>query len=564
MPKPKPMPSMVLALSIALTSICSELAPAQTTAPVTASQARIQWMLNNTVRAYDAIGMRDPKWDDPARRTLEAAATIWTCSPRRNGDEDFIVMDCSDAAIKAGCRDPLVIYARARSIRLYGSSPAEIATLQQGMADAFRASKYSAITKCFGYLRAAEIDVEANPGNEKVRAASCTLLEEALALLPEVIADPALPRCELGSTLVAFGDASDAVEGNRPTMRERVIEVMETSSLPTAQVWAARGDAALHDAERAGGGGFVDAAGAKGLSPMELKRAEGRDLLRKAWELDPNDFETAFFQLNAEIDDSHGRAAMEYWFAAATKLDPDDQRPYTAKLNWLKPDCHGSVEEMLKFGRECAATGRWSGLVPLVLVDAHCELARESVNGYTPAPHREYFANNPKIWEEIKPIYDRYLQEHDASYYHKTRYAVIAAFSGKWKEANSLFRSMPSKQLHPNVLYDNDALDALVREAGRESRKLSEASIGALGKLPINNVVVSARWGGGEHWVDVTARLKQWVAGGDEFWADNDTLGSDPTPGWRKHLEITYTKDGKPKTMSIDEDQKVPTENLRP
>jgi len=34
-------------------------------------------------------------------------------------------------------------------------------------------------------------------------------------------------------------------------------------------------------------------------------------------------------------------------------------------------------------------------------------------------------------------------------------------------------------------------------------------------------------------------------------------LGADPTPGWRKHLEISYAKDGRKKKLSVDEDKNV-------
>jgi hypothetical protein len=467
---------MVLAFSVACVSFYSELAFAQTTAPAEPSQLRMQWMLDTTVGAYEAAGTKNPKWDALARRILEAAGRTWGHSPRLNGDEDAIVMYGSLDAIKAGCRDPLVIYARARSITFYGAKPAELEGLQKGMADAFRASKYPAIRKCFGFLRAAQVDVQAAPGDDKVRAASQALVEEAMALLPEVFADPRMPREQLGGVFGVVDDASEVVEGDRAALHERAVKLMEASSLPRAAVLFARGEMAIHDGWRARGGGFADTVTPDGWRTLQLKMGEGRDLLRQSWELDANDFETAQLQLDAETHDSHGREAMEYWFAIATKLDPDDQRPYAAKLNWLTPKWHGSANEMLAFGRECVGGGRWSGLVPLVLVDAYWELGRESGDGYTPAPPREYFASDPNIWEEIKPIYDRYLQEPDASSYHKTRYAVIAAYSGKWKEANALFKSMHSDHLNPAVLYDNRALDALVKETADESRKLSEAN----------------------------------------------------------------------------------------
>ena len=555
----------LVAAALTLSGIPLHAQPAESEA--SPSQLRMQWMLDTTLGAYATAGTKDPKWDDLAYRVLEAAGRTWGRSPRRNGDEDIVVMFSSKDAINAGCRDPLVVYARARSITFYNAKPDEVLKLQEGMADAFRASKYPAIRKCYGFLRAAQVQVIAAPEDQKVRDASHALVEEAMALLPEVFADPRLPRQDLVATLEMVGEVGETLEGNRDALRSRAVELMEKSIQPKAAMLTAKGELDIFDGWAARGGGFANTVTPQGWRSLREKMATGRALLNDAWALDPKDFEVARMQLDAETHDSHGREEMEKWFTAATKLDPDDQRPYKAKLNWLEPKWHGSIEDILAFGRECAATERWSGLVPLILVDAHWAAGTYGGQGHGPAPHREYFQNDPKIWDEIKPIYDRYLQESDASNFHRTRYAVIAAYSGHWREANVLFRSMRSELRGPEVLYDNDALAALVKEAAIEARKASEAeraARAAAGTLAPTDFILSARWGGGDHWADATTQVKDRVSIDDDFWADNETLGSDPTPGWKKHLEIIYKTDGKEKKVSIDEDAKVAKGRIKP
>lgn len=74
------------------------------------------------------------------------------------------------------------------------------------------------------------------------------------------------------------------------------------------------------------------------------------------------------------------------------------------------------------------------------------------------------------------------------------------------------------------------------------------------GNAPVLKII-SARWGGGNNWKDVTERAQEayaknaltWV------WATTDYLKADPTPGWRKKLEIQYEIDNKPYKASIDE-----------
>ena len=67
--------------------------------------------------------------------------------------------------------------------------------------------------------------------------------------------------------------------------------------------------------------------------------------------------------------------------------------------------------------------------------------------------------------------------------------------------------------------------------------------------------IIQARWGGGNNWADVGVQVRRAVGEGKTVIAKPSFLGADPTPGWRKHLEITYKKDGQQKNVSIDEDR---------
>src|SRR5262249_12946180 len=68
-------------------------------------------------------------------------------------------------------------------------------------------------------------------------------------------------------------------------------------------------------------------------------------------------------------------------------------------------------------------------------------------------------------------------------------------------------------------------------------------------------LIVKARWGGGNNWSDVTKRVREAVASGATVSATLGLLIVDPTPGWRKHLEITCEQNGQRKAVSIDEGQ---------
>lgn len=69
--------------------------------------------------------------------------------------------------------------------------------------------------------------------------------------------------------------------------------------------------------------------------------------------------------------------------------------------------------------------------------------------------------------------------------------------------------------------------------------------------------IISASWGGGSHWADVTARVKELVVDRLPIWANVDTLGIDPTPGWHKQLRVTYQRDGQVTSASANEGQQL-------
>jgi hypothetical protein len=72
---------------------------------------------------------------------------------------------------------------------------------------------------------------------------------------------------------------------------------------------------------------------------------------------------------------------------------------------------------------------------------------------------------------------------------------------------------------------------------------------------PANSPIVSARWGGGKKWDDVTARVRLLTRPGAERYGpvkvNSKSLGSDPIPGRQKKLEVTYLRNGKSETVAI-------------
>ncbi len=129
-----------------------------------------------------------------------------------------------------------------------------------------------------------------------------------------------------------------------------------------------------------------------------------------------------------------------------------------------------------------------------------------------------------------------------------------------WWEASQkeLGAARDSIRLHAGDLY-TAALPGLSSQLARikidkrlaEVAKLSRPAAPAPPSVPIT--IVKARWGGGQNWSVVTPRVQAAVRRGETVWASTDFLQADPTPGWRKHLEITFVKLGRQQTIELDE-----------
>ncbi len=80
----------------------------------------------------------------------------------------------------------------------------------------------------------------------------------------------------------------------------------------------------------------------------------------------------------------------------------------------------------------------------------------------------------------------------------------------------------------------------------------------------IGNIsIISATYGSGTQFADVTARVIYWLRSPDaEFFARPEWLKADPTPGWNKALVIVYTCQGRRHIYTTGEGGKVNLDKL--
>lgn len=161
---------------------------------------------------------------------------------------------------------------------------------------------------------------------------------------------------------------------------------------------------------------------------MGQRLALAEAALTKAWELEPTLPWAATAMLTVELGQGRGLERMQTWFQRALDAFPDHYQACQAKLKYLDPKWHGSEKEMMAFARACRASENWEGLFPLIMVEAHENLAAHRKDS------QAYLAS-PPVWNEIRAAFEAYLKRNPNSVYERSRYAMRASWCQQWAEA---------------------------------------------------------------------------------------------------------------------------------
>ena len=395
-------------------------------------QSYLNFFRGHLIGEYDKVGHQDPRWDDQARKYLEAAAQYFADEKdHRDNETDLAVLTAPLES--AGCDDPMLRYQIAR----FGHkqlSPAEIDDVVNGLLQ----SKYSDFRKLGVLQWAAEVYPDnGQPRIDKVQ----NYYRQSIALWPDALkAEPNIPID------IALPWLTDLVErenkGDFP--RQQIYDLLDgalAKQLPEESLIRlnVKGVFLVKFAWDARGGGWASSVTGNGWKLFSERLADAEKTLTRCYELYPDDPHAATTMLTVELGQGQGRPRMEEWFARAIKADPGNMAACRAKMWYLAPRWYGSLEDQLEFGRQCLASGRFESRVPLMVIDAHASIA-------PPAPlfsdvPNPYYAR-PDVWADVSTAYDGYLQQHPTAWRLRAWYAHYAYIGGKWKEAADLYQSL--------------------------------------------------------------------------------------------------------------------------
>lgn len=428
-----------------------------------------KWWKRTTLDAYDAANS-DKLWPC-ARRAIVAFARSLSDDPPKTGDEASDWKTASEVALDYGCDDPLMMLVRGHYLAEAdeGSRHFEAAALLAKSATALRAdARYPAFVRCVAnYRAAAAVAVERYGPRDTAATKPTGFITVAEALLPEVAADRQLP---LNAVLWLTREVITAARNSGrdcEAMCKPLVAAMEKGGQSRSAVLTITGEYLTEYAWQARGGGTANTVTSTGWQKFGDRLRQARTAFETAWAADQKNTFAAAGMITVCMGDGSGRAEMEKWFSRALEADPGNFDACGRKLLCLEPKWGGSPSAMILFGRELTrrpADPR-AVRIPVALVNAHWTLATLQRDGDQPDP--AYFADNPDAWDDVTRVYETYLKKVPGSRYHRTRYAVVAAWAGRWDVANAQFDRLGDRA--DNSVVPPSTLKAIRDRAKRET-----------------------------------------------------------------------------------------------
>ena len=397
------------------------------------------WERQSLIAEWNRVGHKDPRWniwveDGIVNFSRNAVAA------RRAALQNF------EKAIGAGCDDAMVLYLRARS-RDPGAEtvPDELAEPYRAAAQAILASNYSAGRKMITLARYFHVgkDLPADIPAD-------TLIKLAI----EASKDSDVPRSEIWNAMYGISPklcAKDGWDGDFGRLNPAFQQAFPhqwyapyfTGIFNVYWAWNARGS------------GWADSVTPQGWRLFEGRIETAQRALQQAWKLDP--MQSAIYEQMVTVCMAKSdKAGLDLWFRRGIEANPDDYQLCQNKMNALMPRWMGSHQEMLAFGRECAATHNHYGSIPQMIVNAHELISRES-------PNAEQYVLQPEVWDDIhQALEDRLLLY--PTRHNRSRYVQWAARCGRWEVITPQCRILGNHP-DPAVFPDPAAYDAIRQKA---------------------------------------------------------------------------------------------------
>lgn len=398
---------------------------------------RLNWNKRTLREAYEKAGTKDPKWDADACEALDVTALLWSHPLDLAGNEEDRILASCEKAFRAGCRDPLILYVRARMKYAITDTPyQQVATMHVEAAQGMREAKYPAVRRAYAIMRGANYrwNMVRNK-TDVLKKEVQDLIDAACEAMPDLLRDADMPADQKIDFLEGLVSALANVMGDRGAAYEKLRPAFEAALPASSNIGlVTKGSVYVSWAWDARGGGYANTVTDDGWKKMKERLAVAKEALEEAYKIDPHTPDAALAMFSVELGQGNGRESMEVWWKRAMEADPDCFRACGHKLYYLEPKWYGSREEMVAFGHQCLETGNWPARLPFILVDAHLKASGYEDSG-------AYFAQ-PEVWKDIQAVYVPYLEKFPERHHDRSTYAKIACWAGQWKVADEQFKKL--------------------------------------------------------------------------------------------------------------------------
>ena len=401
-----------------------------------ASKKESDWLKANALAAYQKSPHRSPKWDDPAIAAINLYFSNKDAWPRTRA--------LLEKAIEAGCDDPGILLLEVRYLDYVGADPQQVIKLHKQIHDAFVDEPINAyereweilnyITALQGMARGIARTRHTNTYDDATLSTLRNLQEESLTSFPRVAKQrpPSYTLCNLATSILSNQD-----DFHRPMdqVYARIEPTLDAVLPNDPGPLVVKGIAYVRWAWQAI---EFDAAGNvtnKHEKLINERVDEAEAILKKAYQMDPNDPRAADEMMFAIIERGQPREEMEKWFKRAMDADPNSFGALTSKMYYLDPQWYGTEEDELAFAHECFASQNWQGNGPFMVSSIHMQLANESLS-------KDLYYAQPSVWRDIQRLYEPYLAANPDNVAARSDYCYFACHSKHWNVARQQFEAM--------------------------------------------------------------------------------------------------------------------------
>jgi hypothetical protein len=373
-------------------------------------QYLLAWHRFNTVEEYKRIGRKNPAWDAEAIEALEAYAAHMSGPQDLEGFERDAaaqrIAGPATKAIEAKCDDPLIRYLHAVYVTggRASESPEQLEKATGAAADALAVSDYPSIRKAFASYRATMAFWNVHGHAPKLHPRASHLIRSSVNYLCEALFDTTMPPQYAYLSCRTIVDEFDNNSSGRHDMAGSLIPTLQKCWKDHAWAEYIVGCVYLAKAWEARGVGFANTVDGAGWKTMRERLVDAEKHLKKSFEMDPTDWRVPVKMIKVVMMEESGRAEMEKWFDRAMKIDPNCYEAVSAKIWFLEPRWYSDRDAALEFARECVASKKWAGRIPLALPRLHA-----SLQAYYKIDQATYYSD-PQVWKDIHSAYKRFFE----------------------------------------------------------------------------------------------------------------------------------------------------------